>query len=184
LGVTEFVVYDDDTLETENLPSQLYGEEHLGVPKAKALASEMQRLDSGVKVDVRTERVTPETELAGTVISMVDSMEARQEIWQAIRMNPNVEMFIDARMGAEIGQIRVLNPMKPSDCRRFEQSMEGQPVELPCTAKAIVYNGGMIAALISNAVKRSVNNEKQPLETVFSFPDLEVGGGLYVTTEQ
>lgn len=183
MGITDITVFDFDGVEEHNLPNQMYPQDSLGLPKAKALMSEIERLDPAVQVTVRDERVTGETQLSGIVISAVDSLPARKEIWKAVKMNMSVELFIDARMGAEIGHVRAVRPIKPKEIARFEQSMEGKGVELPCTAKAIVYNGGMIASIISNLVKRQAMGEKVPAEVVFSFPDLEIGAGLFVTED-
>lgn len=183
MGVTDITVYDFDEVEEHNLPNQMYPQEALGLPKAKALAVELERLDPTVQVTVHEERVTSETALKGVVISAVDSMPARKEIWKAVKMNMGVPLFIDARMGAEIGQVRALRPIQPKQISRFEQSLEGKAVDLPCTAKAIVYNGGMIASIISNMVKREAMGEKVPAEVMFAFPDLEIGAGLFVTEE-
>lgn len=179
MGITDLTFYDHDEVEDHNLPNQMYPISALGVGKAKALAAEIERLvgeeASVTSHDVQVDR---STKLAGVVVSAVDSMEARQEIWKAVRLNLDVPLFIDARMGAEIGHIRTVDPVKKAEIAAFEASMEGEVVYLPCTAKAIIYNGGMIASLIANLVKRHAMREPVPSEVVFSFPDLEVGAGL------
>lgn len=181
MGVTDLTIYDFDDVEVENLPNQMYPDEALGTPKAKALAAEIERLDPACKVTAFTEKVTSATKLQGVVISAVDSLEARAEIWGAVKMNMDVPLFLDARMGSEIGQVRAVNPLSLEQQKKFELSMQGTPVDLPCTAKAIVYNGGMIASLLANQVKRFAMGEEVPAEIMFSFPDLESGGGLLVT---
>lgn len=183
MGITDITVYDFDSVEEHNLPNQMYPVSAEGQPKAKALQAEMERLSADVVVTAHSEEVTDQTKLSGIVISAVDSMSARKEIWKAVKMNMDVELFIDSRMGAEIGQVRAVNPIMGKEITRFEQSMEGKAVELPCTAKAIVYNGGMISSIIANMVKRQAMKEKVPAEVIFSFPDLEIGAGLFVTED-
>lgn len=184
MGVTDITVFDFDEVVEHNLPNQMYPMEAVDTPKAKALEVEIERLvGDAANVTVHDTEVDETTKLKGLVISAVDSMEARKEIWKAVRMNMDVPLFVDARMGAEIGQVRAVQPVKKAEIERFEQSMDGQTVDLPCTAKAIVYNGAMIGSLIANVVKRYAMGEKVPAEVVFSFPDLETGAALFVTND-
>lgn len=183
MGVRKMTVYDHDFVEEHNLANQLYGQDSVGVPKVKALAAELERFgDPDLELTTLEEPVRGDTKLKGVVISMVDSMFARKEIWQAVKMNMDVSLFIDARMGAEIGQVRVVNPISPDEIRSFEASMEGEPVNLPCTARATIYNGAGIASLIVNQVKRFANGEPTQKELVLSYPDLESGSLGFVTT--
>lgn len=182
MGVRKLTVYDPDIVEEHNLSNQLYGQDAIGASKVKALAAEIERFgDPEVDVTIWEEPVRTDTKLTGVVICSVDSLTARREIWQAVKMNLDVDVFIDARMGAEIGQVRVVTPSSPDGIRSFEASLDGLPVELPCTAKATVYNGAGIASLVVNQVKRFANGEPTQSEVVLSYPDLESGSLGFVT---
>jgi len=47
-----------------------------------------------------------------------------------------------------------------------------QAQELPCTARAIIYNTFMIAALISNQVKKFARGEEFPKEIICDMKNL------------
>jgi molybdopterin/thiamine biosynthesis adenylyltransferase len=184
MGAAKVRVWDPDTVEEHNRPNQAYPKTMVGWPKAKALAELMEEYSTtDLKVETVQAKAGSDSALEGIVIEAVDSMEARKDVWAAVKMNLGVSLFLDARMGAEIGQVRAVTPVKPSDIRRFEQSLEGKPEELPCTERAIIYNGEMIASLLAGQVKRFVMGQPVPRELVFSFPDLEAGQGLWVTVE-
>lgn len=140
MGAGNVTVYDDDTIENHNLPNQMYREGDLGKHKVVALA-EICRAFSGTAIKAVPERLNGQR-LSGVVISGVDSMESRSEIWERVKWNPRVETYIDARMGAEVCRIYTVNPCNTDDIEYYEstQYTDRNAHEAPCTARAIIYN--------------------------------------------
>jgi hypothetical protein len=113
--------------------------------------------------------------LSGLVISGVDSMSARQAIWQgAIRYRSNVELYIDARMGAEVCRIYSVRPSDPEDVRNYELTLydDDQATDDACTARAIIYNVLSIAGLIANQVKKYAKGERLDREVILDLKTL------------
>jgi hypothetical protein len=173
MGCSNLTVYDPDFVEWHNLPNQFYRLEDVAQPKAVALGA-LVRTFTGIQICAVQEAVA-EQRLSGLVISGVDSMAARQGIWRgSIRFRAGVEMYIDARMGAEVCRIYSIHPTDPDDVRRYELTLydDEQAVDVACTAHAIVYNVLTIAGLIANQVKKHVKGEPLERELILDLKTL------------
>lgn len=156
MGCTKITVYDDDNVDTHNLPNQFFKQADVGRPKVDALADIVEAFD-GVAIDPRCERFT-EQDVEGVVICSVDTMDARQAIWKNIRFNPRVCLYIDTRMGAEVAVVHAINPLDPDDVRLYEDSLHGSDTafQARCTERAIIYTVLGLAAITAGKVKKHV----------------------------
>lgn len=172
MGCTNLTVYDDDKVEDHNLPNQLYGPFHKGHTKVNAAYEICYNL-AAVNVTQVGSKFSGVVD-NGVVVSGVDSMEARKEIWLMLKMKPAVTLYIEARMGAEVSRIYSVNPTDPSDIEYYEGMLydDKYAIEAPCTERAIIYNGFSIAALIANNVKKFAKREEVPLEIIFDLKTL------------
>ncbi len=109
--------------------------------------------------------------LSEVVICAVDSMASRKTIWKAVRQKPEVQLYIDARMGLETLIVHAVNPMLREDRVRYSQTLHSDQDALqdPCTARTICYTPLMAASVICNLVKRYVNNEAVPGQIVLDL---------------
>jgi hypothetical protein len=153
-------VFDGDIVEPHNVASQFYSMDSAtdGILKVDATLANLQQF-----ADVTPEVVpiylteTATCRLKDIVVVMVDSMEARYLIWEKyVRSQAGVRYIIDARMGAETGTIICAQVNNMEDERFYENTLfaDSDAVDLPCTGRAIIYNGFWLASLISRQVKR------------------------------
>lgn len=172
MGVSRLAVYDHDSVEEHNLPNQLYRIEDIEKRKVDALALIVKQY-ADLDIEAHASRFTDQA-VRGVVISAVDSMETRQAIWQRLRYNPSVSLYIEARMGAEVARVHTLNPTNPDAVRWYETTLysDSEASEVPCTARAIIYNVFLIAALIGNQVKKFSRGEALAREIIFDFVTL------------
>mgnify|MGYP000120723582 CR=1 FL=1 len=172
MGVGHITVYDDDTVEPHNLPNQLYRFGDLGKAKVEGIAS-ICRNFAGIEVKKVAERFNGHA-LSGIVVSGVDTMKARKEIWERVRWNPSVSLYIEARMGAEVARVHSVRPCDPTSVSWYESTLydDDSASELPCTARAVIYNVFMIAALVANQVKKFSKGEEFPKEIIFDLKTL------------
>lgn len=172
MGIGEMHVYDDDVLAVHNLPSTMYPK--IGLDNAKVLTlANMIREFGDTKVHAHQYRMNgDQTNLnPGVVISGVDSMKSRQDIWEHVRMKPQIQLYIDARMAGQHCQILTVNPTNPKSIKFYEERLTGDEnvPDAPCTNRAIIYNTFMIASLICWQVRNYVMNEELPAEIFFDF---------------
>jgi hypothetical protein len=172
MGVRHITVYDDDSVESHNLPNQMYRLQDLEYKKVDALANICKEY-SGIEITVKAERYENQP-LSGIVISGVDTMSARKKIWENIRYNPNVKLYIEARMAAEIMRIHSIRPCDPSMVLWYETTLydSADKTEAPCTARAIIYNVFVIAGLIDNQVKKYIMMQDVQKEILFDLATL------------
>jgi len=177
MGVQDLTVYDPDTVEDHNIPSQLYRLADIGKPKVDSLW-EVVAAFANIALTPMGERFEsqPSFHLSGLVISAVDSMATRQEIWRRVASSPDVEYYIEARMGSETGIVYALNPWEHEAVRAYEETLyeDSEALQLPCTARAIIYNVFGIAALIANAVKRLAMGQEIPFEVILDYATMSM----------
>lgn len=169
MGCHKLTVWDPDRVESHNLPNQFYRLRDIGQYKVQALA-EIIKDFTGVEIATMPVRFTDEY-LFGVVVSGVDSMETRKEIWKSVKVG-DVQLYIEARMGAEIGYVYPINPSDSSEAEFYETTLysSSETRELPCTARAISYNVFVIASIIAALVKKYAKKEGFPFEGVPEVP--------------
>jgi tRNA A37 threonylcarbamoyladenosine dehydratase len=169
MGISQITVYDYDFVESHNLPNQIYRISDLGKPKVEAL-KEVVADYAGIDIVAKMERFENQ-QLSGIVISGVDSMAARKTIWDKVRYNVSVPMYIEARMGAEVCRIHSVKPLDPTNVRWYESTLysDDDALDLPCTERAIIYTVFMISGLIVRQVKNFVNNQDVLKEIIFDL---------------
>ena len=170
MGVGSIELWDDDSVECHNLPNQLFPVNDVGMKKVDSLRQVCYTF-SKAELTVHPERFDSTKEIRGVVISAVDTMAARKEIWERVKYNPSVPFYIEARMGAELGRIHSFVPSNPADIRWYEQTLysDEEAEILPCTARAIIYNIFIIAGLIARQVKRFARGEAREKELIFDL---------------
>jgi hypothetical protein len=159
MGAPDITIYDDDIVENHNLPNQFYRFSDLGKPKVEAMAAICQDF-AGLTIKIKNERYSNQ-DLSGVVISGVDTMEVRKQIWTKVKYNPWVELYIEGRMAPEFINVYSVKSCDPSHIRWYERNLytDEEAVDLPCTARSLIYTNFMIAALIANQVKAFLKGE-------------------------
>jgi len=169
MGCSDITVYDDDSVEIRNLPNQYYKVADVGRPKVAALRN-IVRDFTDTEITAINNKFA-EQPLSGIVISAVDSMDVRKAIWQRVRYNPKVRLYLDGRFGAEVLRLYSVNPLDPDDIRLYEDSLYPSSEALPvrCTAKSIMYTVLAVSSLISGQVKKHCMGEKYVREITFDL---------------
>src|SRR5512142_8637 len=172
MGVPELSVFDFDMVEGHNLPSQLYRREDIGRSKVEALAEIAKSFADG-QVVARAERYADQP-LSGLVISAVDSMDVRLSIWERLRWNPDVALYVDTRMGGNLAVIHCVRPCDPDDVKRYEQHLypSREASDVPCTARAIAYNTFGVASMVGAIVRRWWLHGEVPKSLQMDFDNL------------
>ena len=180
MGAERILVYDFDTIEQHNYPNQMLPESlqtksTVGMKKTEALQALIYAM-TGVVIET-ADRYTDQP-LSGIVITATDSMESRKLVFDKLKYNPEVNLFIDARMSALSFEVYSCNPYQTDVWEKaYFPDSESDP--LPCTAKSIIFNTFGIAAEVGNVVCRFVNNEPIPKQIKKGFSNFHYSiGGL------
>jgi len=168
MGCQDLTVFDFDTVDEVNVGCQLYGMSDLNKDKPTALNEIINRL-----ADISLVACCRKWDGATSpiMISALDSMETRREVWEAIKSNIKVDWYIDGRMAGEYMHILTVNMSDKNERAFYEKSLEAKEVEqLSCSNKGIVYNTLIIGGLITQQVKRIAKKEPFAREIIFDLP--------------
>jgi len=158
MGINDITVFDADSVEPHNLPNQGYRPCDVGKPKVEALAEIVEAL-TGFKIKGMNEWFTDQ-KVSEITVCAVDSMDTRMKLWEAIA--PQLpKLYIDMRMGAEIGQIFYVNPWSPGSKRQYEANLfpSDEAVEAPCTERATKYCATGITSFAAGGVANYLRGE-------------------------
>ena len=96
------------------------------------------------------------------VVSAVDSIKARKEIWHNfIKDSSVVEFYVDTRMGAEQLILFAVDPLSPEDSKFYEAHLfpESEVEQERCSAKSIMYTPVVIAGIAASTLKKKLMNQ-------------------------
>lgn len=139
IGCREITVWDGDDVESHNIPMSAFRMADLGKPKVAALEALVAE-QSGVRIKA-IPRMYEGENLTGTVVACVDSMEARMLLWDRIRDNPNIDVFVDTRIAAEYVTVHAVAPCDRSSCDEYGKLLypSSEAVRPTCGRHGIVY---------------------------------------------
>ncbi len=124
LGIRNIHVRDFDTVESHNIPNQIFGNNHIGMLKVEALR-DIVKEQTGTEITIHPERVDGSQRLGDVVFLLTDTMASRQEIWKAgLRYKPHVKFMVETRMGKNSGRVYALNPASPAHVRGWEAASD------------------------------------------------------------
>lgn len=178
LGIPKLTLIDPDTVERHNLPNQLFEIEAPGGLKVNEVADHVIAPFSPTSVNALPYSIEAdgwrchpngnigELRLSGVVCSGLDSMEARQNLWdRAIRRKRGVALYIDGRLAGEHIVVIAVNPTNEDHVRWYESEClysDDEGMEAPCTRQSIIDVGFAVASLMTRAVRRFYAGE--PIE--------------------
>ena len=172
MGCSMITVWDDDLLEEHNVSNQACRPSLVGYPKVAALCELVDELcDLQIAVDCRRYKGQA---LKGVVITAVDSMDARQDVWQRVKLSPAVPLLIDPRMGAEFARLYSIRPSNVEDIDFYESNLYAskEAEQLTCSARSIIYSPMILAGLVALSVKSYAVGKTLAREILFDMPTL------------
>lgn len=178
LGVPDITLIDPDVCEIHNVPNQFHSltnGEH-STPKVAALAQEIQSHIGSAPTcfqarigehgwETSEGLQLPPRELDGVVISGLDSMKARYDLWHnKIALNPTVSRYIDGRLAGRRILIYSVNPTDMTDVEKYEATLvDDDAVEdAPCTERGLIDVGFQVGALICHQVRCHYTGDDVP----------------------
>lgn len=154
IGCKEITVWDDDDVESHNIPMSAFRLGDLGKPKVAALAALVEE-STGVRITTVGRRYAGEP-LVGSVVACVDSMESRMAVWNRVRDNPNVDVLVDTRINAEKSEVYAVDPCEPESAAAYGKILypSSEALRAMCGLHGIVY----VTALTASAACACLTN--------------------------
>ena len=170
MGFNRIAVFDDDKVEEHNLPNQFYPIDAIGKEKALVLADMVYEM-TGTHIHGIVARWSKDSIKLDTpvVISAVDTMAVRDELYKSL--NATKCIFIDGRMGGHQLEVRTCLMGSISDKKKYKATLwkDSETAPLPCTQKAVMYNVLMIASLIANQCRLTLEHKPYNREMIYDF---------------
>lgn len=172
MGCSNITSYDMDSIEEHNLPNQFFRNKDEGQPKVKALAEILSDF-TDVKLEIKEEKYEKQ-KLKGIIISTVDNMKTRKDIFDNCKYDPNIKLFVDGRMGAEVMRIYTIKTHDVDDIKLYQKNLysDEEAETERCSEKAIIYNVLVESGLIANQVKKFVMGQEYKKEIIFDVKNL------------
>lgn len=177
MGIRNLCVYDDDSVETHNLPNQFFRLHDKEKQKVYAL-SDTIRSFTGNRIMIFDKKFTEQDEIdAEYVLVTTDNMESRKLVWEKTKNYMLSKVFIDARMGGEflkLYTIKLDGETYVDNTSFYENNWhnDSHANQIPCTERSIIYNVLIIAGLIANQLKKVMKNEPVKREILFDLKAL------------
>lgn len=172
MGFKKFILIDPDRIEARNVTTNLiFRPQDLSRPKTERVKEYLEEFGAE-SIETHQESFTGQVPLSGLVISGVDTMSARKEIWQHIVDNTDIPLYLDGRIG---GQHMTLLAIEPYDFTHIEWYEEywlfddEQAAPLPCTARTIVYPAVALGAFMAAYLAAWSRGETVPTQTDLGF---------------
>jgi len=140
-------IYDFDTVEDVNLGTQGFAPSELEGQKVYATQKAMHYMNPDCDVECHEGRVTKmglRKLKGGYVFSCVDSMATRQMIYE----NAEPELFLDARMAAEVFTVLAVYSQATSDMYSEGLFTDDEAFQGACTAKSTYYCANISAGFM------------------------------------
>lgn len=156
MGAQNIKVWDDDMITEHNISNQFYRVGDVGEYKVDALQNMIMSME-GIAIETVNDLYDGSMDCDGIIIVAVDNMLARKRIWEKVKGNRDVSLFIDPRMGLKVARIYAVNPMNPGN---YEENLydDDEATEEMCTARTILYNVLGISSFISRMLEDWMKN--------------------------
>jgi hypothetical protein len=173
-GITSRItVTDFDVCEAHNLTTQWFRPSDVLVERAKVEAlSEMVGWVCDRDLSTVNGRFSgnESRRLGPIVILAVDSLRERRRIWNHVKKRRDVDLLVDARMGAEVLEVYVTGP-KQDERIAYEDSLDdrGESFDEPCTRRGILYTVMGAAAVVGSLLRAYARSEPFPRHIAMDF---------------
>lgn len=155
--------FDPDTVDPENIGTQLFGPMHLGLPKAQALHTLLSMLlaSSPFSSFFGKYQDTARYSLGerSVLCLCTDSMESRKEIVEESLGRPVAELpglIVDTRVALDYCTVLFARPRSSESILEYKKTLysDEEASPLPCRARMLISTSMAAAAVAAAGVKR------------------------------
>jgi hypothetical protein len=165
VGVRRLQLVDFDRVDSTNITTQGYVLADIGLPKVRATAEAIARLDSTISTEEVDDRYRPKVTVGQVLFCCVDSIEARGAIWRSA--GHRAAFWADGRMLGET--IRVLVAADEASCRHYPTTLfaASEAEQGRCTSRSTIYSANIAGGLMVHQFVRWLR--QQPVDADISL---------------
>lgn len=172
MGIGRLTLVDFDVVSAENLGPQGWMPNQIGSSKVLALGEDLLRLNPEARVVRVSAKFDPlEIKEIPLVLSCVDSMEVRKEIFEAATADLlTLKLFAEARMTAEncIANFVYDTASAARWLKGWYPTSEGW--QEGCTTKSTIYCASMAASMLVAGVSKALRGHLLPWSASYNLP--------------
>lgn len=187
LGLPTITAIDFDTVEPHNVPNQFFTTAQVGLPKALAIADTCESLSDthvhAVPMDFSSALGADEPYMhTPLIISGLDSMAARSDVWSHIRLNPRTKLYLDARIAGQLIVLYAVNPTNIDSIDAYEATLHSDEDALPapCTERGVIDVGMAVGSLLTKLTRDFYAGIDIDPVTIFNIESLTLTHGEWV----
>lgn len=173
MGFTNLAVCDFDTVDEENIGVQFYRYKDIGKTKVGALQEIVEEF-SGTQIITYHGKYKPN--LCDVIISAVDNMETRAEIYRDFSRRGFSKFMVDPRMGAEhVSIFTMLQEDEEGRKKLYEPTLvpDDSIENEPCTARTTTYTAMMLGGLVAQVTRDLLADRNPPKVAHWSIKDYD-----------
>ena len=185
LGIPTLSLIDFDNVEAHNVPNQFYSTRHVGLPKALALADTCESYGAIDCIPIPmsfSDALTDDYSHSEVIISGLDSMAARLDVWSQVKMKPATKLYLDARIAGQLILVYAVNPMDITSIDSYEATLhsDDEALPAPCTERGVIDVGMTVGGILTRLVRSYYAADDIDPVTVFNLESLTLNHGEWV----
>lgn len=152
LGLANIHVWDADVVEAKNVSNQLYGNQHVGMPKVEALKQIIKDF-AGLDITTHNQFCTSKDgqSFGYALFLLVDTMSARADIWEGAMFNLSLRHIIETRLASDAGKIYTIDRRDEDAVAYWVASLAGGDNQQMLVSECgTTVNMGPTAGLLAN----------------------------------
>ena len=172
IGTPQIQLVDFDMVELNNITTQGYRTQDLGLAKVNATAQSIRELDDSILVETISNRFRPSLDIGEVIFCCVDSISVRAAIWRSV--NRKCEFWTDGRMLGEM--IRILTVTKDFGVDQYAETLfpQIQAHAGSCTSRSTIYASSIAAGLMVHQLTRWLRNISIDFDTTLNLLSGEI----------
>lgn len=175
-----YFIMDNDIIEEFNCGTQFFDYNQIGKRKVDAMIETLS-IRSTAKLNPLPQKYN--NEYLPIMISGLDNMATRKQVYEEWKKHENREIYIDGRLRANLYEVYVVTKGREED---YEKTLfnDDETSDGPCTFKQTAYFGMLIGARITHVLVNYLTN-KYSKEEVCSLPFKiqEFGEPFYINVQ-
>lgn len=182
MGWHHFRVWDLDIVESHNLPNQIYDSKHIGMKKVDAFKEVLLRFNNNCIIETNDCFYTTDDfadSIEGAVFIAVDSLKARKDIMNGLKLNLSVDLILETKMGFTHAEMNFINPLDVNYIDNYLSMLKNddEVEESACNARIITTLTNIVSSTLvhelCNFYKNFTRDEsvKDSFKMIFNFQD-------------
>lgn len=161
-----YYIMDMDTVDEYNIGTQNFSKDQVGKRKVVALKETLEKF-SVAKINTLCQKYN--NEFLPIIVTGLDNMTTRKEVFEQWKTHENRELFIDGRLRASLYEIYVVTKGREEEYEKtlFEDS---EIDDGPCTFKQTAYFAMLIGARITHVLVNYLTNKYSTEGDVCNLP--------------